>query len=130
MPRLAPSRPVSATRALLQEAGETVEIVDEAPLPAVRRLAAKAAMRVEDGKQGQADAGFARGGRDARRHLGKIRIRFAITIMVQIMELADPGEAGLEHFDIKLRGHRLDIFWLHAVREAVHHLAPSPEAVG
>ena len=71
-----------------------------------------------------------RRGRDARRHLGKIRVRLAVAIMVQIMELADPREAGLEHFDIELRGHRLDILRLHAEREAVHDLAPGPEAVG
>ena len=110
--RLAPSRPATAPRALRsRRRAKRSRSLTKRRWPAVRRLAAKAAMRVEDGKQGQADAGFLGRGRDARRHLGEIRIRRPVAIVVQVMELADPGEAGLEHFDIKLRGHRLDILW-------------------
>ena len=54
----------------------------------------------------------------------------AVAVVMQVMELADAGEAGLQHLDIELRGDRLDLVGRHRQREAVHHLAPAPETVG
>ena len=45
------------------------------------------------------------------------------------MELGDAGVAGLEHLDVDERGDRLDVLGGQHVEEAVHQLAPGPEAV-
>ena len=50
--------------------------------------------------------------------------------MVQVVELADRGEAGLQHLDEGEGGDRLDVVGREPVEEAVHDLAPGPEAVG
>ena len=67
---------------------------------------------------------------DALRHFTGIGVGPAVDVVVQIMELADGGEAGLQHFHIGERGDGLDVVGRKALKEAVHHLAPGPEAVG
>jgi hypothetical protein len=49
--------------------------------------------------------------------------------VVQIVELADRGEAGLQHFQIGEGGDRLDVIGRKTLQEVIHHLAPGPEAV-
>ncbi len=49
---------------------------------------------------------------------------------MQIVKLADRGEARLQHLHIGEGGDRLDIVGRKPAEEAVHHLAPGPEAVG
>ena len=70
------------------------------------------------------------GCRDARGHLGDVGIGLPVRVVVEVVELADAREAGLQHLDIELGGDRLDLLGRHRQREAVHHLAPGPEAVG
>ncbi len=48
---------------------------------------------------------------------------------MQIVELADPGEAGLQHLHIGLGGDGLDIVGVQPVEKPVHQLAPAPEVV-
>ena len=64
------------------------------------------------------------------RHLAEIGVGPAVDVVVQIVELADGGEAGLQHFQIGEGGDRLDVVGRKALQEVVHHLAPGPEAVG
>ena len=68
--------------------------------------------------------------RDALGHLGEVGVGRSVAVVVQIVELADAREAGLQHLDIELRCDRLDLVRRHRQREAVHHLAPAPETVG
>ena len=50
--------------------------------------------------------------------------------MVQVVEFPDPGETGFQHLGIGERGDRLDLVRTQPLQEAVHDLAPGPEAVG
>lgn len=113
----------------LQQRGETVHVVDQAALRRVGRGTAEIGMRVEHRQQGQADATALRGGGDALGHLGAVGVRGAIGGMVQVVELAHAGEAGFEHFHVGLLGDGLHRFGLQVRQEAVHQLAPAPEAV-
>ena len=70
-----------------------IEIVDESPLAFVRRGAAEAGMRVEHRQQRQADAGLVGRGGDALGHLGEVGIGRAVAVVMQVVELADAGEA-------------------------------------
>ena len=87
-------------------------------------------MRIEDRKQGQPEARGLRRRCDPHGHLRRIGVGRAGEVVVQIMELPDAGEAGLQHLDIGERGDRLDLIGAQPLQEAVHDLAPSPEAVG
>jgi len=100
--------------------------------PALRRQwcgTAEIAVRVEHRQQGQAQPGIGRGRGDARGHLRVPGIALAIGRVVQVVELADPGEPRFQHFHVGLRGHRLALIRAQPVQEAVHQLAPAPEAV-
>ncbi len=86
-------------------------------------------MGIKDRQQGQADAGLRGRGGDPFRHLGEVGVRPSVEIVVEIVELADARKAGFQHLHIKLRGYGLDLPGRHRQSEAVHHLAPAPEAV-
>ena len=116
--------------AIVEEAGEAVEIGDEAALLGLGRRAAEGRMGVEDRKQRQADPRRLRRGDDAGGHFGRRGVGRAVGRVMQIVELADRGEACLQHLDIELGGDRLDVVGRHGEREAVHRLAPGPEGVG
>ncbi|MNR37805.1 hypothetical protein D3C85_1558590 [compost metagenome] len=45
------------------------------------------------------------------------------------MEFGDRGVAGLEHFDVQLTGDDLQLFRADLADQAIHQLAPGPEAV-
>ncbi|MNV67772.1 hypothetical protein D3C71_1605850 [compost metagenome] len=49
--------------------------------------------------------------------------------MVQVVEFADAGEAAFQHFHVGLCSDGLEVVRADAVQEAVHQLAPAPEAV-
>ena len=63
------------------------------------------------------------------RHLGRIGVAGTGGVVVQVVELADGGEARLQHLHVEPGRDRLDIVGRHPRQEAVHHLAPGPEAV-
>ena len=67
---------------------------------------------------------------DTLRHFTGIGVGPAVNVVVQIVELTDGREAGLQHFHIGEGGDRLDVIGRKALKEVVHHLAPGPEAVG
>ena len=108
-PTTAPCKPATACAAAVQQPREAVEVVDEAALARRRRRAAEAAMGVEHRQQRQADAGRRRRGGDPLGHLGEVGIGPPVAVVVQVVELADAGEAGLQHLDIELGGDRLDV---------------------
>ena len=115
--------------ATLYQFQETVRVIDEAALCGLGRFPAEPALRIEDRQQRQANACFARRRGHGLRHRGEAGIRRAVPVMVEIVELTDRGGAGLEHFHIGLCGDGGDVFRGQAVQEAVHFLAPAPEAV-
>ena len=71
-----------------------------------------------------------RGSRDALGQLADIAIGRAGDIVMDVVKFPDPGKSRLQHLDIGLRRHRLDIVGRHAADEAIHQLAPGPETVG
>ena len=123
-------KPGDRPRARLDEALEAVAVAEEPALALNRRRAAEIALGVEHRQQRQPDAG--RGGRrrDALGRLGDVAVRAPVRPVVQVVELADRGEAGFQHLDEGEGGDRLDVVGREPVEEAVHDLAPGPEAVG
>ncbi len=95
--------------ACFEQPGEPVEIVDEPALAFVGRRSAEPCMGVGRGKQGQRDAGFGSRPRYRRCHLRRIGIAGAVRLMIEIVELADACEAGLQHLDERHRGDRGDV---------------------
>ncbi len=53
-----------------------------------------------------------------------------VGVVMHVVKFADARESALEHLDVSLRGHGLDIVGRHARHEAVHERAPAPEVVG
>ncbi len=113
----------------VQQLREAVHVVDQASLRRVRRRAAEIGVGIEHRQQGQADTGLVGGGGNPCTHLGSIGIGAAVGIVVQVMELADAGEAAFQHFHVGLGGDGLHRVRTQMGQEAVHQLAPAPEAV-
>ncbi len=109
---------------------EAIEFGDEATLLGPRRRAAEGRVGVEDRQESQADPRALRRCRDAAGQFRRRRIGCAVGRVMQIVELADRGEARLQHLDVELGGDRLDVVRRHGEREAVHGLAPGPKGVG
>jgi len=116
-------------RAALQQLGKTIDIVDQPALGRVRRGATEIGMRIEHRQQGQADPAGTGGSGDALGHFGTVGVRRTVRPVMQIVELANPGEPGFQHLHIGLLGDRLHGLGLQMRQEAVHQLAPAPEAV-
>ena len=57
-------------------------------------------MLVQDRQQRQADAGLAGGGDEPLAQLHSIRVRPAVRIVMDVVELAHRGVAALEHLDV------------------------------
>ncbi len=108
---------------------KAVGIVDESALARAGRGAAEAAVGIEHRQQGQADTRRRRRRGNAPRQFGRIGVRPPIRVMVQIVKLADPSEAGLQHLCEGQGGDRLHIVRPEPIDEAVHDLAPAPEVV-
>ncbi len=106
-----------------------LQIHPEAPLAPRQRLAAEAARLVHHGHVYQADPRGARRGNDPSAHLGRIVVAPPVRPTVQIVELADAGEARLEHLDVQLGRDRLHVVRGQVAEERVHHLAPAPERI-
>ncbi len=124
-----PLLPRHGMAARLHQPPKPIEIIDEAPLSGVGRATAKSRMRVKYRQQRQADAGNCSGPDDPLDQFARIAIGHAGDIVVDVVKLPDPGKSGLQHLDIGLRGHGLDIVGRHAADEAVHQFPPRPEAV-
>jgi hypothetical protein len=86
-------------------------------------------MAVEHRQKGEGDPGRSGRGTDTPRHLADIIIGLTVFVMMQIVEFADRGEAGLQHFAIDQRRHRLDMVGGEIIVEGIHDLAPGPETV-
>ncbi|MNI50148.1 hypothetical protein D3C73_1047930 [compost metagenome] len=86
-------------------------------------------MAVEHRQQGQADTGGAGGLADAQGQFGRVRVGVAIDVMVHVMKFRNRGVAGLEHFDVQLTGNHAKLFGADFSDEAIHQVAPGPEAV-
>ncbi len=121
--------PTDMALAGLQQAPEAVEVEQEACLPGRGRLAAAAAVGIEGGQQRQPDAAHFCGGDDAAAGLRRVGIVRAVGRVVQIVELADGGEARFQHLHVGPGRDGLDVVGRHGGEKAVHHLAPGPEAV-
>ncbi len=122
--------PREGAGAALDEVGVEVEGGREPPLLGAGRGAVEARAGVEDGQQRQPDPRRRRSRRDAARHLGPVGVGTAVEVVVEVVELADAGEAGFQHLDVGLRRHGLDVLRRHRQGEAVHRVPPAPEAVG
>ena len=106
-----------------------IDLMPEAALPRGQCAAIEAAAHVERRQQGEANAGFARCLDQRQRHLRRIGVGATIGRVMQVMELADLGIAGLEHLDIELGGDGLQFIRANAAGKRIHDLAPGPEAV-
>ena len=104
-----PGQRAHRSRGTPHDAREALRIVDEAALARVGAAPPNPPWRVEDGQQRQPDAGVAGGGDDARGQLRRVAVRRAVAIVVQVVELADVGEARLEHLGVGERGERLEL---------------------
>lgn len=109
--------------------GEPVQIGDEPPLAVRGRLTAEPGVGVEDRQQRQADARRLGRRGHARRDLGDVVIRLTRGRIVQIVELAHPGEAALQHLQKGQGGDRLDLFRPAAIQKTIHQRPPAPEVV-
>ncbi len=115
--------------AFLHQRGKAFDRVDEASLALRRCHSPETGAGVEDWQQGEADPGRSTCRTDPRRVLRDIGVVAPVTVVMQVMKLADPGKARLQHFHIELCGDRLDIVRCHRQGEFVHQRAPAPEAV-
>ncbi len=118
-----------AVPAVVQQAREAVDIVDQTTLRRVRGGTTEIRMRIEHRQQAEPDAGIGGRGGNALGHFAGMRVRRAADGVVQVMEFTDAREAAFEHFHIGLFGNHLQAVRVQLVNEAVHQLAPAPEAV-
>ena len=130
MPTRAAGQRLDDRARALDQLEEALEVGEKAPLAGGGRRAAEAAAGIERRQQREPDAG--RGARrgDPARHLAEVGVGPAVDVVMQVVELADRGEADLEHLHVGEGGDRLDVIGRKPGEEAIHHLAPGPEAVG
>jgi len=103
--------------------------VDEAALAVIRCLATKACVAVEHWQQGQADTAAGGGLADASGQFGGVGVGLAVAVVMHVVEFSYRGVAGLEHFDIQLAGDDFQLLGIDLAHQAVHQVAPGPEAV-
>ena len=113
----------------LQQLQHGVGAADEATLALVRGLAAEAAGLVEHGQERHADAGGFGCAQQGQGQLGVVGIGQAVGLVVDVVEFADGGVAGLQHLDVEPGGDGFDLLRGQLGGEAVHQGAPAPEAV-
>ena len=77
----------------------------------------------------QSDAGGPCGRHGRDRGLGRIVISNPTRGMVQVVELSNRRVTSLTHFDVGLRGDRLDHVRCQRVQKPIHQLTPAPETV-
>ena len=113
----------------LQQAGVGIDISAEPALASGQGRRPRAAIGVKHGQMGQADAGLRRRLKNPLRHLGGVGIGGASRLMVEIVKLAHRGKARLLHLHIDQCRDGLHLVRGQVVEEAIHQLAPGPEAV-
>src|SRR5205809_4661855 len=101
----------------------------ESPLIVCCKSSAEARVRVEHRQERETQPDFFRRGNDAPRKLRWIRIRFALRVMMNVMELSDSRVTGLRHFQIRLCGDRSEYVHVDTAKKSVHRFAPGPERV-
>ena len=78
----------------------------------------------------ETDAGVVvSGGQQGPAHLVGVVVRRAVGLVVEVVELGDPGEARLEHLHVGVGRDRLEVVRGQALDEAIHLLAPGPERI-
>lgn len=70
-----------------------------------------------------------RGLAEAAGHFTAIGVRLTVGVVMQVVEFGHLGVSALEHFDIQLTGDHLHLLRRQALHQAVHQIAPGPEAV-
>ncbi len=113
----------------LQQAGVAVQAADEPALAGRRRESAEPRMGVEYGQEGQSDSRDLRRRRQGLRHFRRIGEGRTVEVVVQIMELTHPHEAGLQHFRERERCDGLQVIGPEPLGQPVHPRAPGPEVV-
>ena len=124
----APSAPHRRVR-LLPQPRKSVRGIPEAKLRRLQRLAAAAAVPIEDRQQGQADPRLRRRRGDAVRELREMVVGRASRLMMDVVKLRHRGEAGLQHLHLGEGGDRFELVRPDPFEKPVHEPAPGPEAV-
>src|SRR5262249_18450559 len=106
--------------ARLEDAREALHIAHEAPLARCGRCTPETAVRIENWQQCDPDAPARGGSDDAARELAWVCEGCAVSTVVQIVELADMGEARLEHLGEAQRADRLELLGTDALEKTVH----------
>jgi hypothetical protein len=109
---------------------QAVRRVDEAALVVARRLVAEAGELVGHRQHRDSDAGRARRVDHARAEFRDLRIARTVLRVMHVMEFAHRRIAALEHLDVQPARDRRERVGRDLQREAVHQVAPAPEAVG
>ena len=90
-------------------------------------VALEPAVQVRRVEQGDPDARIAGGGEQRRPHLVRIRVRRAVGLVVEVVELADTGDPGQRHLGERRAGEPVVAVRLEAASRGVHLLPPRPE---
>ena len=90
--------------------------------PLARELAQKSHLILISGHYEGIDQRF--------RHRVGVRVRRTTEVVMQVVELGNPGEARFEHLHVGLRRDRLEIVRRQPFDEAIHLLTPGPERIG
>ena len=106
-----------------------VHVVAEAHLPIGQFAAIESTGHVQHRQQGEADTRFPRRGDDRPGHRRRIVVGLPICLMMQVVEFAGTRIASLEHLDEQLRADVVQRLGRQPAGEAIHQLAPGPEAV-
>src|SRR5262249_17388006 len=101
--------------------------VAEAALDAVEATSIHCGAQVYRVQQGDPDAGLLGGGEPAVAHLVGVRVRDTVRSVVQVVELADRGDAGQRHLGEDRPGQGVVTVRVESAGYRVHVLTPGPE---
>ena len=94
------------------------------------RHATEAGGHVQHGQQREPEAGFLRRGDDALGYLARVRVTFTLGVPMQVVKLTDGGIPAFQELHVELCSNGADRLRRQRRDEAVHQIAPRPEAVG
>lgn len=114
----------------LEKPREAVEVGHEASLPFAGERTPETALRIKHWQERQSDPDGRGRRHDPAGQLDRIAVGTPVRVVMKVVELADARETPLQHLEIGEGGDRLDVVRREAAEEAVHDLAPGPEAVG